>query len=59
MRNAVALPDASLVLSIVVGAVAGSLAYYVFMYLAGSSGLAIILAVSGLVWFATPSTDKS
>jgi len=59
MRSTIRLPDALLLLAVILAAAGVSLLYYAFLYPLGSYALAAIASVSGLVWFATPSTDKS
>jgi hypothetical protein len=59
MRSAIRLPDALLLLAVTLAASGVSLLYYAFLYPLGAYPLAAIAAASGLVWFATPSTDKS
>ena len=59
MRSTIRLPDALSLLAVILAASSVSLLYYAFLYPLGSYALAAIAAASGLVWFATPSTDKS
>ena len=59
MRSTIRLPDALWLLAVALAGSGVSLLYYAFLYPFGSYALAAIATVSGLVWFATPSTDKS
>lgn len=59
MRSAIRLQDALLLLAVVLAGLGISLFYFALLYPFGSYALAAIGTLSGLVWFATPSADKS
>ena len=59
MRSTIKFSDALLLLAVILAASGVSLLYYAFLYPLGSYALVAIATIAGLVWFATPSTDKS
>jgi uncharacterized protein (UPF0333 family) len=59
MRKAIALRDFLLLVSAMMAAIAIATCYCLFVYPDASQAVAAIAAVAAIVWFATPSADKS